>query len=136
MADLSTAATNLMIDWLTVVGTPTRPTGFYLALFTTTPTDLLAGSGGTEATGGSYARIEVTMDTAASRATTNTSGPHEFVVGTNCAAATYKGYGIYSASSGGVYLGGASLSADRVLANAGDKISFAVGDIDLSLPSN
>lgn len=135
MAGVSTAAANLMLNWITVTGTPTRPTGYYLALFTVNP-DFDAGTGGTEATGGSYARIALTMETASSRATQNSSGPHEFIVGTNCAAATYTGWGVYSLSTGGVFLGGADFAADRVLSSAGDKISFAVGAIDLTLPNS
>lgn len=110
-------------------------TGFYIALFTTNP-NFQTGAGGTEATGGSYARIELTMAAAASRARTNTSGPHTFVVGTNIAAGTYTGYGIYSAASGGDFYGGAAFSASRVLSITGDTISIAVGAADLTLPAS
>ena len=123
-----------MLDWITVTGTPTRPTGFYLALYTTNP-NFQTGAGGTEATGGSYARIGMTMETAAVRATQNSSGPHEFIVGTNLAAGTYTGFGVYSLSAAGVFLGGADFPSDRVVAVAGDKITFAVGAVDLALPN-
>ena len=107
-------------------------TTHYLALFTTNPNFAL-GTGGTEATGGSYARIELTMAAAASRARVNSSGPHEFVVGTNLAAGTYTGWGIYSASSGGTFRGGEAFAANRVVALTGDKIAFAVGSLELAV---
>jgi len=135
MAGISDAAALLMIDWLTATGTPTRPTAFYLALFTTNP-NFQTGAGGTEASGGSYARIALTMETAATRATQNSSGPHEFVVGTNLAAGTYTGFGIYSLSAAGVFLGGATFSASRTVSVSGDKIAFAVGAIDFTLPNS
>lgn len=131
MAGLGNTAENLMLDWITVTGNPTRPAGFFLALFTVNP-DFETGSGGTEATGGSYARQSMTMDAASGGATAN-SALLEFIQGTNIAAGTYTGFGIYSASSGGTFLGGAALSANRTLSVAGDKISFAIGAIDITL---
>ncbi len=131
MAGLGNTAENLMLDWITVTGNPTRPAGFFLALFTVNP-DFETGSGGTEATGGSYARISMAMDAAASGATQNTNA-HEFTVGTNLAAGTYTGFAIYSASSAGTFLGGAALSASRTVSVSGDKISFAAGAIDITL---
>lgn len=126
MAGISDAFANEMLD--------ARST-YYLALFTVNPSFTL-GTGGTEATGGSYARIAVTMGAAASRVRENSSGPHEFTVGTNVAAGSYTGFGLYSASSGGTFLGGAAFSATRTLSSTGDKISFAVAAIDLSLPNS
>lgn len=108
---------------------------FYLALFTTNP-NFQTGAGGTEATGGGYARIAVTMSAASARARTNSSGPHEFVVGTNLAAGTYTGAALYDASSGGTFIGGEAFAASRTVSASGDKITFAVGDIDLTLPNS
>lgn len=125
---ISDAYANMLLDGA-------APAGFFLALFTTNP-NFETGAGGTEATGGSYARIALTMAAAASRARTNSSGPHEFVVGTNLAAAGYTGWGLYSASTAGTFLGGAAFAATRTVSVAGDKISFAAGSIDLELPNS
>lgn len=125
MAGISDAFANEMLD--------ARST-YYLAIFTVNPS-FTAGTGGTEATGGSYARIALTMGAAAARERSNTSGAHEFTVGTNIAAGTYTGFGLYSASSAGTFLGGAAFGASRVLSVTGDKISFAVGAIDITLPN-
>ena len=134
MAGIADAVADLMIDWLTATGTPTRPLGVFLALYTTNP-DFGDGTGGTEATGGSYARIELTMSASSSRATANSSGAHEFIVGTNLAADTYTGFGLYDAVTAGVFLGGATMAGGaRTVASAGDKISYAVGAVDITLP--
>lgn len=133
MAGVTDAAEILMLDWITVTGTPTRPSGFYLGLFTTTPTDKEAGTGGTEATGGGYARIALTMSGASGGATSNTSGAHDFVVGTNLAAGTYTGWGVWSASTDGTLLGCDDLTTSRTVSATGDTIRFAVGSIDLTL---
>ena len=76
----------------------------YAALFTTVPAD--DGTGGTEATGGNYARVAVTNNT------TNFPSANPKLNGTAIAfptattggyssGATLKGMGFYSASSGG-----------------------------------
>jgi hypothetical protein len=122
-----------MLDWLTVTGTPTRPTAFALALYTVNP-NFATGAGGTEATGGSYARQAMTMDAGNGRITANATA-YSFTVGTNVAAGTYTGFGVYSITSGGVFLGGADFAVDRVLSATGDKINFAIGAIDVTLPN-
>jgi hypothetical protein len=124
-----------MLDWFTVTGTPTRPAAFYLALYTTNPTDFDAGTGGTEATGGGYVRKSMAMDaaTSADPSVTENTGAIAWTVGTDLAAATYKGWGIYTADSSGTYLAGKAFAADRVVASAGDKVNIAAGAIILNL---
>lgn len=60
---------NLALKWALTTNSATRPTTWYVALFTTATTD---AGGGTEVTGGSYARqsatFTVTNDTAATNA--------------------------------------------------------------------
>lgn len=64
------AAENLVLDWLNVVGTPTRPTAPLKArLMTALGSD---ATGGTEVTGGSYVAQSVTMGAAASGSAANT----------------------------------------------------------------
>src|SRR5512139_1261453 len=134
MAGFSDDAKKLMTDWLTVTGAPTRPTGYYLAIYTTNP-NFNTGVGAVEATGGSYARQTMTMDAASGTVTVVTANAvaYAFVQGTNIAAGTYTGWGVYSLSTGGVFLGGADFAADRILGVTGDNINFAIGEIDLTL---
>lgn len=135
MASISNAARALMLDWFTVTGTPTRPAGFYLALYTVNPTDWDAGTGGTEATGGGYVRKSMTMDaaTSADPSVTENTGALAWTVGTDLVAGTYTGWGVYTADTAGTYLAGKDFAEDRVVASAGDKINFAAGAIILNL---
>lgn len=71
--NLSNAAELLILDWINVVGTPTRPTSpLKLALYTVAP-NVETGASGTEVSGGSYARTNFTMTAAASGAAENTA---------------------------------------------------------------
>ena len=70
MSSASDYTENLALTFLLTASTATRPTAWYVALFTTATNDT---SGGTEVTGGSYARQTVawtvTGDTAANTST-------------------------------------------------------------------
>ena len=70
MSAASDYTENLALTFLLTASTATRPTAWYVALFTTATNDT---SGGTEVTGGSYARQTVawtvTNDTAANTST-------------------------------------------------------------------
>jgi hypothetical protein len=132
MAGVADTFEDRMLDWVLNVGTPTRPSGTHLALFTANP-NFETGAGGTEATGGGYARIAVTMSAASGGSTSNSSGPHDFVVGTNLAADTYTGWGIYDASTSGNLICGGSLTASRTVSASGDTIRFAATSITITL---
>lgn len=97
----------------------------YLALMTTATTD---AGGGTEVTGGSYARQAVTF-TAASGGATENSGTITF---TNMPACTVTHAAIYDALTAGNMLFHGALSASQVVAAAASLV-FAVGAIDASL---
>ncbi len=71
MAGLSDTYENLGLNWLLVVGTPTRATGTWLAAYTVAPTDSTAGTEVTNAN--AYARRPVTFSAAASGSTSNSA---------------------------------------------------------------
>jgi|SRR5215218_11261844 len=71
MAGLSDTYENRVLDWLTNTGTPTRPAGPWLALYTATPTDSTAGTEVANANG--YARTAFTAAAAAGGATSNSA---------------------------------------------------------------
>ena len=135
MSAISAAQLAAMLNWFTVTGTPTRPAGFFLALYTVNPTDWDAGTGGTEATGGGYVRKTMAMDTATSAdpSVTENTGAIAFTVGTDLAAGTYTGWGVYTADAVGTYLTGKAFASNRVVADTGDKVNFAAGAIILNL---
>jgi hypothetical protein len=97
----------------------------YLALFTTATSD---AGGGTEVTGGSYARQAITFSAASGGATEN-SGAVTFA---GMPAATVTHAAIYDALTAGNMLFHGALSASQVVAG-GASLVFAAGAIDASL---
>ena len=58
MAGFTDYTEDLVLDWLLTSGSATRPTAWYVALYTVAPTDT---GGGTEVSGTDYARTAVTF---------------------------------------------------------------------------
>lgn len=99
--------------------TLTSPTTVYMALFTVAPTDT---GGGTEVTGGSYARQAITFSAPASGVVAN-SGAVTFPTAT-ANWGTVVAMGIFDLVSGGNLLYYGNLTASKLVDN-GDQISFA-----------
>ena len=122
---------NAILDHVLGGGDFTRPATVYVALYTVAPTD---AGGGTEVSGGSYARVSVTNNAtnwpaAASGAKSN---------GTAITFPTASGdwgtvvaFAILDASSGGNFLYWGDLLSSRVV-NNGDTASFAPGTLDIT----
>lgn len=111
----------------------TRPANIYVALFTAAPSD---SGGGTEVSGGSYARVAVATgassgwDAASGGATANTN-----VVTFPTATAdwgTITHVGFFDASTGGNLLFHGALTASKVV-SSGDIFRFNAGEIDIAL---
>lgn len=102
----------------------------YLALFTTNP-NFETGAGGTEASGGSYARKAINFS-AASGGSTSNSGAVAWTAGTDISTGTYLGWAVYDASSAGNMLFGDAYASSRVLGSAGDVLNHAIGAITYS----
>lgn len=116
-----------------VLGGPSfsLPATVYVALYTVTPAD---AGGGTEVTGGSYARVTVTNNAtnwpaAASGAKSN-GAAITFVTAT-ADWGTVVAWGILDAVTAGNLLYWGALTVSKAIQN-GDTGSFAVGDIDLT----
>lgn len=116
-----------------VLGTSafTMPTTMRLAVFTTNP-NFETGAGGTEATGGSYARKTIAF-TASSGGATSNSGAVSWTVGTDIAAGTYTGWAVYDAATNGNMLFGDAFASNKVLTTTGDVLNFAAGAVTYSL---
>ncbi len=129
MAALSDYAEKLVLDWLMTGGTATRPTNWYVALYTTAPSD---SGGGTEVTGSGYARQTVAFDAATlGTGTTSNTGAVTFTAaGGDWGAITH--IGIHDAATGGNLLWHGSLLASKTIAD-GDTLEFAIGNIDLTV---
>ena len=129
MAALSDHAEALLLDWLMTNGTATRPTAWYVGLYTAAPSD---SGGGTEVAGNGYAREAVTFAAATSPGgTTSNSGAVSFTAsGGDWGTITH--IGIHDASTGGNLLWHGSMTASKTVAD-GDTLEFSIGNIDLTI---
>ena len=129
MAALSDHAEALLLDWLMTSGSATRPTAWYVALYTAAPSD---SGGGTEVTGNGYAREAVTFAAATSPGgTTSNSGAVTFTAsGGNWGSITH--IGIHDALSSGQLLWHGAMTAAKTV-NDGDTLEFSIGNIDLTI---
>lgn len=129
MAALSDHAEALLLDWLMTNGTATRPTAWYVALYTAAPSD---SGGGTEVSGNGYAREAVTFAAATSPGgTTSNTGAVSFTAsGGNWGTITH--IGIHDASTSGNLLWHGAMTASKTVAD-GDTLEFSIGNIDLTI---
>lgn len=154
MAAMSDVLENKLIDWLLraqaigITGASaaagTGPVTTWVALFTANPTD---AGGGTEVTGGSYARVAVTSSlanwagtqaAASTTASTGTSGTTS-----NNAAITFPaptanwgvvtGCGIYDAVTAGNLLLWGALTTSKTVNNGDAAPSFAAGALTFQI---
>ena len=127
MAALSDHAEDLLLDWWRSSGSATRPTAWYLALFTAAPSD---SGGGTEVSTGGYARQTIAFSAASGGATSNTADVSFTASGANYGTVTHVG--IFDASSAGNLLWHGAMTASKTVED-GDTITFAAGNVDLTL---
>lgn len=129
MAALSDYSEKLILDYLMTTGSATRPTNWYVALYTAAPSD---SGGGTELSGSGYGREAVTFAAATSGAgTTSNSGAVVFTAdGGDWGSVTHMG--IHDATSSGNLLWHGALAAAKTVLD-GDSLEFAVGNIDLTV---
>jgi hypothetical protein len=117
---------NTVLDWLLTTDSATRPTSWYVGLFTDDPTE--AGSG-TEVSGGSYARTAVTFSITGNAATN--SAAVEFPEAT-ASWGTITHIGVMDASSAGTMIVHAALTSSKAIAS-GDVFRINAGDLDITL---
>lgn len=116
-----------VLSWGLTADSVTRPTAWYIGLFTSDPTD--TGAAGTEVTGGSYARIAATFTVTGD--TASNSGGIEFPAAT-ADWGTVSHIGVFTASSGGTMLVHAALTTAKTIAT-GDVFRIPTGDLDITL---
>ena len=129
---LSDFSEDEILDHLLSAATYTPPATLYLAVFTAAPTD---AGGGTEVTGGSYARLAVTNDATnfpAAVAGAKSNGVALTMVTASANWGTIVAYALFDASSAGNMLGWADLTSS-VIINNGDTLRFAAGALTYSL---
>ena len=115
-----------VLTWVFTNSSATRPTAWYVALFTSAPSD---AGGGTEVSGGAYARQAVTFSVSGNTATN--SGAIEYPTAT-AGYGTVTHVGIFDASSGGNLIAYAALTASKTI-DTGDVLRLPAGDLDVTL---
>lgn len=132
MADnLTDTAENLLLDWINVVGTPTRPTApLKCRLMTANGTDSAAGTEVANAGGATYAAQNVTVAAASvAGGTTSNTSTLSFA---NMPACTVVGVEIWDSAGSPVRLWHSALAANKVV-NLGDNFEIPSGDLDLTM---
>lgn len=114
------------LKWVFTTDAVTRPTAWYVALFTTDPTD---ADTGTEVSGTSYAREAVTFSVTGDTAS-NTAAVEFAAAGSNWG--TISHIGIYDALTTGNLIAHASLTASKAI-DTGDVFRIPTGDLDVTL---
>jgi len=115
------------LTWLFTANSATRPTSWYIGLFTSDPTD--TGAAGTEVSGGSYARTSASFTISGNEATNSAS--IEFPEATG-SWGTITHIGVMDASTGGNMIVHSALSTSKTIAS-GDVFRINAGDLDITL---
>ena len=115
-----------VLQWTFTNGAVTRPTAWYLGLFTAAPGE---AGGGTEVSGGGYVRKAVTFSVSGNLAT-NTAAI-EFDVAT-ADWGTITHVAVFDASTGGNQIAYATLTTSKTIAT-GDVLRVPAGDLDITL---
>lgn len=123
---LSNTFETTTLTWLLTADAATRPTAWYLALYTAAPSD---AGGGTEVSGGSYVRKAVSFTVSGD--TASNSAAVEFDVAT-AAWGTITHIGVFDASSGGNLIAYAALTASKTI-DDGDVLRVPAGDLDITM---
>jgi hypothetical protein len=129
MSALSDYAEKLVLDWLMTTGSATRPSAWFVALYTAAPGD---SGGGTEVSGSGYSRKSASFNAASSPGgtTSNSAVVSWTAAGGNYGSVTHVG--IFDASTGGNLLWQGALSTSKTV-NDGDTIQFSAGNLTLTL---
>jgi len=115
-----------VLTWVFTTSSATRPTEWHIALYTASPSD---PGGGTEVSGGGYARQAVTF--AVSGNTASNTAAIEWPVAT-AGYGTVTDVGVFDAASGGNLIAYAALTTSKAI-DTGDVFRLPAGDLDVTL---
>lgn len=124
----SNTSETLVLNWLLTANSATRPTAWYLALYTAAPGE---AGGGTEVTtvGTAYARQSAAF-TVSGNTASNTSAI-EFPTAT-ATYGTVSHVGVFDAVTGGNLIAYAALTTSKVI-DTGDVLRVPLGELDITL---
>jgi hypothetical protein len=130
MASFSDYTENLVLNWLFTGNSATRPTAWYVGLFTAAPSDT---GGGTEVSGNGYARVATGTITVSGTATTATNDAAiEFAAASGGNWGTVTHAAVFDASSAGNMLAWAPLTTSRTI-NDGDVFRIPASSLTITL---
>ena len=116
------------LQYLLTTDSVTRPTSWYIGLFTSDPTD--TGSAGTEvSTGTGYARTAVTFTVTGD--TASNSAAVEFPAASGGNWGTISHIGVMDAATGGNMIVHSALTTAKAI-NDGDVFRIPTGDLDIT----
>lgn len=117
-----------VLTWVFTANAATRPTAWYLALFTTDPTDTGSGTE-VSTTGTAYARQSASFTVSGD--TASNSAAIEFPTAT-ASYGTVTHVGIFDASTAGNLIAHAALTTSKAI-DTGDVFRVPAGDLDITL---
>lgn len=144
MSNMSDSLENAIVDWYFRGQTFTPPATIYVALFTANPSDT---GGGTEVTGGSYARVGVTGSlanwagtqsagsTVASTGTSGTTSNNGVITFPTPTAnwGVITGIGLFTASTAGTMHWWGALTTSKTVNNGDPAPSFAAAALTIQI---
>lgn len=125
MSFSNTYETNVL-TWTFTASAVTRPTAWYIALYTTNPGE---AQGGTEVSGGSYVRQSATFTVSGD--TASNSSAIEFPAAT-ASWGSITHVAVIDASTGGTQIAYAALTTAKTI-DTGDILRIPAGDLDITL---
>tara|TARA_R110002126_G_scaffold204673_1_gene352052 strand:- start:149 stop:529 length:381 start_codon:yes stop_codon:yes gene_type:complete len=114
------------LNWLFTATSVTRPTAWYIALYTVAPTD---GGGGTEISGNAYVREAVAMSVTGDNATNTGAIEWPTASGT---WGTIVAVGVFDALSAGNLIAYGNLTVSKTI-TSGDVFRIPAGDLDITM---
>jgi hypothetical protein len=130
MSSFTDYTENLALTYLFNTGAVTRPTAWFVGLFTAAPSDT---GGGTEVTGNGYARVSAGTISGSGTATTFTNAAAiEFAAASGGNWGTIGWAGIFTASTGGTLLAWAPLTTSKAI-NDGDIFRIPASSLSITL---
>lgn len=122
----SNTAENLVLEWLLTTNAVSRPTTWYLAVYTAAPSDT---GGGTEVSGFGYARQAITFSAPTAGTLSNNVAVEFDCAGGNWGSITH--WAVHTDISADSILVYDAMVTPKTI-NDGDTLRFAIGDVDIS----
>jgi len=129
MAGFTNYSEDLVLNWMFTANSATRPSAWYVALYTVAPGE---SGGGTEVSGTSYARQSVAFSVTGTAPTTAANSAAVEFPTAGGSWGTVVAAGIFTASTGGTLLAFADLTTSKTI-DTGDVLRFNTGALTITL---